>query len=282
MKKIIDKIGLPRFMGIAGLALLIIVFLVSLLFQNRKIEIGQAEIIFAGTGEDADCCVIISDGACLVIDAGEEADGPHIVEILKNHGIETINCLILSHPDNDHIGGASLLADTFNIDMAIMPYYGKYRVGYTSLLKKFSENGTEQIFPAKESGMSVGELRLTIYPPNETFYEQDNDYSLAVLVEHGNVNMFFPGDAEKTRLKELSTISLPDIDLLKVPYHGRSSSASSDFVQRIAAPIAIVNALSAESKIQKALEKTGATVYYTVGSDHFFTSDGETLTYSGQ
>ena len=34
MKKIIDKIGLPRLMGIAGLAVLIIVFLVSLLFQN--------------------------------------------------------------------------------------------------------------------------------------------------------------------------------------------------------------------------------------------------------
>ena len=103
-----------------------------------------------------------------------------------------------------------------------------------------------------------------------------------MLVEHGNVNMFFPGDAEKIRLKELSAISLPDIDLLKVPYHGRSSSASSDFVQRINAPIAIVNAESAESKIQKALEKTGAAVYYTVGSDHCFTSDGETLTYTGQ
>ena len=282
MKKIIDKIGLPRLMGIAGLAVLIIVFLVSLLFQNRKIEIGQAEIIFASTENDADCCIMISDGSCLVIDTGEEADGPHIVELLKGHGVETIDCLILTHPDNDHIGGASLLADNFSIDMIIMPYYGKYRVGYTSLLKKFSENGTEQIFPAKESGMSVGDLRLTIYPPNETFYEQDNDYSLAVLVEHGNVNMFFPGDAEKTRLKELNSISLPDIALLKVPYHGRSSSASSDFIQRIAAPIAIVNSSSAESKIQKALEKTGAAVYYTVGSDHRFLSDGETLTYTGQ
>ena len=59
-------------------------------------------------------------------------------------------------------------------------------------------------------------------------------------------------------------MSLPEIDLLKVPHHGRSSSAASDFIQRIAAPIAIVNASSAESKIQKALEKTGASVYYTV------------------
>ena len=277
MKKLIAKLGLPRAVGIAGLALLVIVFFVSMIFQNRKLELHNADIIFAGTENDADCCIMISDGSCLVIDTGEEADGPHIVKLLKDKVVETINFLILSHPDNDHIGGASLLADNFDIEMVIMPYYGKYRISYNSLLKKFTETGAEQIFPAKESALSVGELSLTVYPPENSYYDQDNDYSLAVLVEHGKVNMFFPGDAEKTRLKELSTVSLPEIDLLKVPYHGRSSSASSDFVQRIAAPIAIVNAASAESKIQKALEKTGAAVYYTVGSDHFFTSDGETL-----
>ena len=156
-----------------------------------------------------------------------------------------------------------------------------FRSNYTNLLSKFTAIGAEQIFPAKVSGLSVGDLRLTVYPPENTYYEQDNDYSLAVLVEHANVNMFFPGDAEKIRLKELSSVSLPKIDLLKVPHHGRSSSASSDFIQRIAAPVAIVNASSAEPKIQKVLEKTGASVYYTVGSDHIFKSDGETLTYTG-
>ena len=127
MKKLIDRLGLPRVIGIAGLALLIVIFLISLLFQNRKIQIGSCDIIFAGTENDADCCIMISDGSCLVIDTGEEADGHHIVEILREKGIETINCLILSHPDNDHIGGASLLADTFDIEMVIMPYFGKYR-----------------------------------------------------------------------------------------------------------------------------------------------------------
>ena len=281
MKKLIDRLGLPRVIGIAGLALLIIVFLISLLFQNRKIEIGNCDITFVGTENDADCCIMISDGSCLVIDTGEEADGPHIAGILREKGIETINCLILSHPDNDHIGGASLLADSFDIEMVIMPYFGKYRISYTSLLNRFTDAGAEQIFPAKESSLSVGDLSLTVYPPENNYYDQDNDYSLAVLVRHGEVNMFFPGDAEKIRLKEIASISLPDIDLLKVPHHGRSSSAASDFIQRISAPVAIVNAASAESKVQNALEKTGAAVYYTVGSDQHFTSDGETLTYTG-
>ena len=58
MKKLIKEIGISRFTGIAGLAVLVIVFLVSLLFQNRRIEIAPAEIIFAGTANDADCCII--------------------------------------------------------------------------------------------------------------------------------------------------------------------------------------------------------------------------------
>ncbi|MFR6321922.1 MAG: hypothetical protein ACLUNG_11935 [[Clostridium] leptum] len=63
--------------------------------------------------------------------------------------------------------------------------------------------------------MVFGDLKLQIWPPEDFYYEKDNDYSIAVLVEHGSVNLFFAGDAQKQRLQELEQREFPDIDLYK-------------------------------------------------------------------
>ena len=61
--------------------------------------------------------------------------------------------------------------------------------------------------PAHSRDLRFGDLSLCIWPPEEAYYEKDNDYSLAVLVRHGGVKMFFAGDAQKRRMKELLTYS---------------------------------------------------------------------------
>ena len=281
MKKLIGKLGMTRLLGIAGLLLLVVLFLFSFLIQKKKTEISPADFLFAGTENDADCCILLSSGSCVVVDTGEETDGPHIVSLLREHGVTQIDCLVLTHPDKDHIGGAPLLVDSFPVSMAVMPYYGQYNANYNTLLKQMENAGIRQILPAGEFRETFGDLVITFYPPENTFYDLDNDYSLALLVRHGNVTLFLPGDAEKTRLKELEKIDLPRIDLLKTPYHGRSSNASSDLIRRLAPSIAIVNASAPESKIRKTLETLRTDVYTTVGHDRPFTSDGEHILYTG-
>ena len=76
------------------------------LLENREVT-REAKFLFAGTKEDADCSSLLSGDTCVVIDTGEEEDAPHILELLKDNKVEKINCLILTHPDKDHIGGAS-------------------------------------------------------------------------------------------------------------------------------------------------------------------------------
>ena len=72
--------------------------------------------------------------------------------------------------------------------------------------------------------------------------KKDNDYSIAVLVEHGSVNLFFAGDAQKQRLQELEQREFPDIDLYKVAYHGRDSSHSAQLIRQIEPRLAVVTA----------------------------------------
>lgn len=278
MKKRISKIGLTRWIGIIGLSVLVLALVASLLIQNIQAPVADAELLFIGTTEDADCTVLLSQDCCLMVDTGVSADAPHITEVLKEHGVETIDCLILTHPDQDHIGGASALLKSFSITQVITPYYGQYNSLYNSLLKEIDAlEGTERLTLTAVKNLRLGDLRITLYPPEKNFYDGDNDYSIVTLVNHGGVNILLAGDIEKQRITELADVDFPEIQLLKVPYHGRSSNASADFIRRIAPKLAVVNAAEPESKIRKVLSKMDAEIFCTVGQDAFFLSDGETV-----
>ena len=269
---------LTQLIGIAGLSVLVLGFIISILINRLPSRVDSARFIFAGTVNDADCSILLSDGHCVIIDTGEETDSEHIVSLLKENGVETIDYIILTHPDKDHIGGAGKILDSFQVLSVITPYYGQYSSVYTSLTKKIDELDIERIVLTDTKQYKCGDLKLTVYPPEESFYDDDNEYSLVTLVNHGKVNLLFAGDICKTRISEIEDIVFPEISILKVPYHGRSSNASADFIRRISPQYAIINAANAESKIEKTLNKLGCESFCTVGSDWSFTSDGTYVT----
>lgn len=268
---------LSQIIGIIGLSVLVFGFILSSIWSSIPKNVDDARFIFAGTVNDADCSILISKEHCVIVDTGEVDDGNHIVQLLRENGVETIDCLILTHPDKDHIGGADAILDSFTVSQVICPYYGQYNSIYNSLIKRIDSTGITRTVITDTTQLKFGDLRLTIYPPHETFYDDDNEYSLVSLVNHGSVNLLLTGDICRVRIKETESLSFPEIQLLKVPYHGRSSNASADFIRRISPAIAIVNAAKAESKVEKTLRKLGCDIYCTVGSDYCFVSDGKTL-----
>jgi len=58
-------------------------FAAALLFMgcsSRAEALGAARFVFAGTHNDADCAVLTSGSACVVIDTGEEEDGEKLID----------------------------------------------------------------------------------------------------------------------------------------------------------------------------------------------------------
>jgi len=96
-------------------------------------------------------------------------------------------------------------------------------------------------------------------------------------VEHGSVNLFFAGDAQKQRLQELEQREFPDIDLYKVAYHGRDSSHSAQLIRQIEPRLAVVTAKEPLGETADALKEVSAQVLCTLGQDYFMESNGDTL-----
>ncbi|WP_312648561.1 MBL fold metallo-hydrolase [Aminipila sp.] len=229
------------------------------------------------TKENADCSLINQQGINILIDTGEKQDSERIVRFLQGKDIKTLQYLVLTHPDKDHIGGALEVLKNFKVERVIQPYYPEDNELLDEINKKCEDLGVDIIYPTRTRKLEVGEIDLLIYPPLKKNYKLDNNYSLAILINHGNVNQLFTGDAQEERINELLEINWRNIDLLKIPYHGRYSANVDKLIEKCTARYAVVTSDSADNIVGDACAQSETLVLTTLECTRSFVSDGKEL-----
>ena len=67
-------------------------------------------------------CSILSDGThTVIIDTGLESTADMVCQAIEKTGGGTIDLLILTHFDKDHIGGAAKILETFAVNTVVLP-----------------------------------------------------------------------------------------------------------------------------------------------------------------
>jgi beta-lactamase superfamily II metal-dependent hydrolase len=265
--------------------ILAFVFLIILLFAalftvNRKpiaSENFSVEIIFLASPKDSDCILLIQDSQVVMIDTGLESSGDHILDVLKDKGIQRIQTLILTHPDKDHIGSAAQLLNTIPIDQVILPSYPDENERLRNIQAILRSKEIPEIIPTQVWKQAFDQFTIWVYPPHLPEYDKDNNYSLATLVECGDVKMFFPGDAMEKRTKELLKESIPQTQIYKVAHHGRTNSASEALIERLQPEWAIVTSDHAEKEVKDALDAISCHILYAHDEDITLQTDGTNI-----
>lgn len=270
MKKFV--VGLLRFAGIA--AIWGILWIGVMVLDNRG-AVHEAKFIFVGTTQDADCAILLSGDSCIMVDTGEAVDAEHIVDILKTNEVERIDCMILTHPDQDHVGGASYIIDQLPVTQIITPYFAGEKQVYNELMQKVEVMNIPVQTLSRDRLYTYADMNIRVFSPEKFHYNEANDYSLAVLVEHGDNAMFLAGDAQKDRIEELMTLELPEIHIYKTAYHGRDTQLSGDLIEMVQPEFAVVTAAEPEKETAELFQSLGTQVVTTVGKDCTFVSDGE-------
>ena len=81
---------------------------------------SDLEIYYFDVGQ-ADCIFAKNENECMLIDAGNNADGKLIVKELKSLGIQKIDYLIGTHPHEDHIGSLDDVINAYDFDTILFP-----------------------------------------------------------------------------------------------------------------------------------------------------------------
>jgi competence protein ComEC len=294
--------GKPPFLLLIGY--LIAIYIVFVWFEKRKYMLSglllifwasthmlintynpYGEIVFVDVGQgDATLIKLPYNRGTYLIDTGGEVQFSKeeweerksrfsvgediVVPFLKSKGITSIDTLILTHGDLDHIGGSEAVLEEMKVkEVLISPNSDE-----KGEMKKIMKIAGQKRVPVKEAWYPyswVGDKDgLHIVSPQDEEYEGNND-SIVLYGEIGSLKWLFTGDLEEQGENEfIRNFDLP-IDVLKVGHHGSNTSTTEEFLVETNPSVAVISAGESNRfghphpEVVERLKRRGITIYST-------------------
>ncbi len=144
-----------------------------------------------------------------------------VVPFLRYENIKKIDALVISHGDNDHIGGSGSVLQAFPV---------KYLE--TSVPNRFTQTNVSTCL--RGESWQWDEVNFAYLYPSAANLGLDNDSSCVLKISVGQQQILLTGDIEKAA----EHILLQHADELKstiivAPHHGSDTSSTPDFVQAV-------------------------------------------------
>lgn len=211
--------------------------------QERQTEVinetsNNLKITYLDVGQ-ADSILIEENNEYMLIDAGNNEDGPKLVNYFKNLGITKFNYVIASHAHEDHIGGMDDIIKNFDIDTFYMPDLITTTKTFEDVLDALTEKQIAFETPTINQEFSFSDTKVTVLYVNSEA-KNLNDSSIVLKLKHGTNTFLFTGDAS-TKVEEALLNKNITSDVLKVGHHGSKYSTSKTFLNRVNPKYAIIS-----------------------------------------
>ena len=216
-----------------NIILLIIIYIYP--YLNSNFEVVMFEV-----GE-ADCHLIKYpyNKNTILIDTGKNQYKikNEVIPYLKSIGIKKIDYLIITHGDEDHIGGSITLINNFQVKNVILN-----KGTFTDIEKELIKNLNKKKIPYQININKINLSNHTIYLLNNTKYNNENDNSIVTYFTYQKYKFLYMGDASITTEDNLlENYNLNNISILKVGHHGSNTSSSKDFISQINPSISLIS-----------------------------------------
>jgi competence protein ComEC len=158
------------------------------------IDVGQGDAILVQSG-----------GKSYLIDGGRSEEGPNVVDFLRSRSVKSLDGLVATHPDADHVGGLPDVLDAFDVATVYVSGDTKGTTTFNAFLRGVQDEGS-QVIEARD-GMRTDWGSTTvdvIAPPPGNLFEESNDNSVATLLTFGTARILLAGDAEKKEEEYMS------------------------------------------------------------------------------
>lgn len=273
----------------ALLIFLAILFLLSGCYNSDIVNYPSAglEINFIDVGQ-ADAALIICDGKTVLVDGGNSEDSNLIYNHLQKLSVSYIDVIILTHADEDHVGGLSGALSYADAGRILAPETEADTRAYRNFKEKAESRGIEIEHPKAGECFSLGGGLIEILGPVHEDYSDRNNTSIVFKLTYGSKSFLFTGDAEQEAEGDILDAGFDvSADVLKVGHHGSRGSSSYRFLREVMPSYAVISCGRnndyghPHEEALSRLTDCGAEILRTdISGDIILTCDGENISFN--
>lgn len=201
----------------------------------------DAYVLDVGQGESV---LLSSGGQFALVDCGSRNSwydaGGIAADHLATMGCGTLDYLILTHYDYDHVSGVTELLARTRVGTLLLPDVADDAGMRLQVELAARDHGADIRYVRAETSLPLGRSSLTIYPPGDV--KGDNEQCLAILCTYGDYDLLITGDMNMAAERQLiAEHDLPDIEALVVGHHGSKSSTSEELLEAVTPEVGIIS-----------------------------------------
>lgn len=224
----------------------------NIAFEAHFIDVAQGDAIL----------IRFADGFDIMIDAGSATTGlseirAGVISYLASIQLDSIDCMVITHPDTDHYNIAEAVMDQYEVKRVILNNFPKNQT-YTDFITRADEEITNNEFfdgidaDGQDYVITGSGYTVSVYAPGyDTLGNADSTYDASesngmspiVVVECGGRKLVLTGDAvvetEEWFIAKMGGTTY-DCDFLKLGHHGSITSSSEAFIDYVDCEFGVV------------------------------------------
>jgi len=256
----------------------ILIWIAALTVPDDRLQIFVLDV---GQGDS----ILIQRGNRQILVDG----GPSAQELIYHLGDKlpfwdrTIELLVLTHHDADHITGLVEVLRRYNVEKVLTGGQKRDSDIYREWRKLIEERGVERIIAQVGQQIAMGEgVELTVLHPAPALLEEAslNNTSVVLRLTHGNFSLLLTGDIEREAEEHLLA---QDVKLratvLKVAHQGSNTSTTPQFLSEVKPMFAAIS-VGADNPFGHPADEVVERLQEAVGEERLYlTSEDGTIAF---
>mgnify|MGYP001589972856 CR=1 FL=1 len=219
------------------------------------LDIGQGDAIF----------IEAPNGNQVIVDGGPNSKILHELGKLMPWYDKTIDMIIVTNPDKDHIAGFADILKRYKVSYLIESGTQNKSLIHNTVQELAREKGVEkvtarrgmEIFLDEESDNQV--VLTVLFPDKDVSKEKPNDGSIVMRLKYGKTEVMLTGDAPISVEKHILSLAesgaglIAELnnrrkfaqeltsDILKVGHHGSKTSTDAEFLAAVNPKFAVIS-----------------------------------------
>lgn len=227
--------------------IIFLIFAINLIPQNLKIN-------FIDVGQGDSSLIITPQNKTILIDGGGSSSSDFdvgkstLIPYILDRGFTKIDVVIISHFDQDHIGGILTVLQELKVGKVYISKQTEKSENYEKFLEIVNDRKIKVYEVVAGNVIHIEKnLYFDILWPTESQIITNviNNNGIVCNLHYKNFSMLFTGDIEEISEKEILKLysqnkNLLKANILKVGHHGSKTSSTSEFLDVVKPQVAVI------------------------------------------